>query len=288
MSGIIGHRGLLFDSVPKTIDAFTTNLWGAFSLNRIITGATDAFVGINTTSLSTATIGFNSNGTLDLSALATLSGANSVAVSEFANQQGTAARKFGAGTAVLRPAIVTSGAFLGSIQFDGTSDGMVAGANSGTPTAFTVFLRGKLRSTGTSVMLELSVNYNAGKFAVTSYDSGALQIGIHSGGSAAAQYAVSLFSGKAPNDDVQMWRFDRSQVVGPLSTRLAINGALQTRTGNADAGAMDANFAAAAWYLGARGQASLFAPLNVHTLLIYEGAVSDADAASISAILAAL
>jgi hypothetical protein len=40
--------------------------------------------------------------------------------------------------------------------------------------------------------------------------------------------------------------------------------------------------------LGARNRSSLFAALDVHTALIYEGALSDADVASISSIIAAL
>jgi len=291
MSGNNGHYGLLMaaSSGPVYLDAYTTNLWGAYSLAKLLTtsssGAVDA---INTTSSSTANIGWGADNGLDQAALATLGSSNSVAVTAFKNQQGTAGRDFGANTSALRPAIYTSGSYLGSIQFDGSTDGMVSAANSGTPTAFTVFFRGKLRTAGTNMLLEHSINYNGGKYCAAFYDSSAMQVGFHSGASAANQYAVSKFNGLYPNDTVQMWRFDRAQSLGALSTRLAVNGSLQTRSSSNDVGTVDANFAAAAWYLGSRAQSSIFAPINVHTLLIYEGAVSDADAAAISSIIASL
>lgn len=281
--------GIVAGGIPATLDSHATGLWAAFSIAKLLGTSSSSLNAINTTSSATATIGFASDGGLDTAALATLAGANSVAVSALINQEGTTARNLGAGTASLRPAIVSAGSYLGSVQFDGSSDGMVSGANSGTPTAFTVFLRGKLRSaSGTQTIIEQSTNYNSGAFCATFLESGGSAVSLHSGASASNNYTVSTFSSRYPNDNVQCYRWDRSQATSANRSALLIDGIRQTRSGSTESGTPGANFGSAPWYVGARAQASVFAQLNLHTLLIYERAVPDAEAAQISSIIAAL
>lgn len=280
---ILGYGGF-----AGPLDAWTTGLWSAVSLSRLLGSWNGgSFIGVNTTSSVSQTIGFNPNGSLDTTALAALAGANTVVVSNWLTQFNISPNGF-AGTSAQRPPITTAGSFLGNIQFNGTANGLATGTASGGPTAFTVFFRGKLRSTsGTQIILEQSTNYNGADGAAVYYDAGALSVGVHD--NAPSGYSLSNFSGTPPNDDVQCWRFDRSQATGATQCVLFVNGVKQTRSSNGDAGTLPGGpFIAGNWYMGARNLGSLFAQLNAHTQLIYESAISDADVASISTILAAL
>lgn len=272
------------------LDAYTANLWSALSLKRLFASYLGpCFTGVNTTTSASADIGFNSDGTLNTTALTSLSGANNVAVQTFMSQIGASGRNFDdGGNSARRPAIVTSGSYLGSVQFDGSTDGFASGASSGAPSAFTVFMRGKLRGTsGTQIILEHSGNYNSNDAAVAYYDAGSMSVGSHK--VSPSGYARSDFSGAFPNDNVQCWRLDRSQSAGAAQSVLFINGTKQTRSGNGDVVTIPSgNFGSFNWYMGARNLGSLFAQLNVHTLLIYEGALSDADVSAISTIVAGL
>lgn len=270
------------------LDGYTTGLWSAVSVERLLSSFSGGSVNaVNTTSLATATIGFNADGSLDTASLATLAGANSVVITDFLNQYGSSSHGFAA-AGTNRPTIVSAGAYLGHVEFDGSSDGMGTGVASGTPSAFTVFIRGKLRSTsGTQVYIEHSANYNANESALIDYDAGALYVGTHK--SSPSGYSVSGFSGLYLNDNVHAYRVDRSQVTSAAQTVAFVNGSKQTRSTNADTGTLPTgNFGASNWFLGARNQASFFAQLNVHTLLIYESALSDSDVSSISSILSGL
>jgi len=270
------------------LDGYVTNLWGAFSISKLLSSyGGDALTAVNTNTTASAGIGF-SGSSLDTAALATLSGGtDTCVVSEYLNQEGTSARKFtAAGTT--RPRIVNSGVYDGKLVFDGTNDAMVGGANSGTPTAFTIFIRGLLRTTGTQIILEHSTNFNSNDSAVAYYDSGSLSVGNHKTAGAGGYYR-SDFSGIYPNNNVHAWRLDRDVVLGGAAGAACfVNGALQTRTANGDVNTMGGNYAADIWYLAARAGTSLPSPIDLHTLLIYEGVVSDADIAAISSILLAL
>lgn len=272
------------------LDSYTTNLWSALSISRLLTAWTGGAVEVRESAGSTlATIGFIANGSLDTATLLSHVGANNGLVRTFINQQGTSARGVEQSTDNTRqPAIATAGAYLGDIQFDGSNDMLNGGTASGTPSAFTVFCRGKLRSTtGTQIILEHSSNYNSNDAAVAYYDAGALSVGVHK--ITAVGYSRSDFTGDFPNYNVHCWRFDRAQVTSAAMTKLFINGTADTRDANGDSGTLPSgNFAANNWYVGARVGPAIPAFLNLHTLLIYEGAVSDADVAAISTIIAAL
>jgi hypothetical protein len=263
-------------SSAGALDAWTANLWGAYSISKLIGSAT---------STSTATIGFNSSGGLDTTSLASLAGSNSVVVTEFANQQGTSTRKLTA-TGTQRPRIVNAGTYDGKLVFDGTNDGLVSGVSStGANTGVTVFIRGLQRTTtGTQIMTELSSNFNTASGMAVYYDSANLAVGAHAPG-----FGTSNFSGSFLNSNVHAYSVDRTAANSTLGERLFINGTLQTRTGNSDtAPPPTSSFGALPWYVGCRGQASLYAALDLHTFVIYETKLSDADVASISAIIAAL
>jgi len=92
-----------------------------------------------------------------------------------------------------------------------------------------------------------------------------------------------------PNDDVHCWRLDRNAVANVDKTALFVNGVKKTPTNTTNGGTAvsGGTFSASNAYLC--GPTS-YGQYNVHTLVIYGGAtaMSDADIAAISAIIAAL
>lgn len=272
---------------PWPLDDYTAGLWSAVSVVRLLTTATAAMTVRNTSGGGLADIGFDVDGEIDAAALSSHLGANNGTVRAWANQQGSATHGFDQSTTGAQPACATAGVFDGVVAFDGSDDFMPTGASSGTPTAFTVFLRGTLRSTTTQILLEHAPNYNTYNAAIAYYDAGAMSIGVHH--QSPAGYSRSDFTGDYPNANVHAWRFDRSQGSSAAMTKLFINGSAETRDANGDSGTLPSGtFDAYAWYLGARTGGSTPAALDVHTLLIYESALSDGDIAAISTILAAL
>lgn len=273
------------------LDNYQSGLWSALSISCLLT----AWINSRTLEVRRSSdnalqdIGFIGNGALDTAALATFLGASDGFVRTFTNQQGTSGNGFDQTSSNAdQPKIATAGASLGFAQFDGTSDYLRSGvASTGGNSAYTVFLRGKLRSTGTQVILENSTNYNSNSAPVAYYDAGSLSLGIHA--TVPTGYSRSDFSGAFPNDTTQCYRYNRAVTGGANQAVLFIDGVKQTRTGNGDiATEPSGNFIGNVWYLGARGTPTLFSPLNLHTLLIYETALSDADCTAISNILAAL
>lgn len=270
------------------LDGYTANLWTALSVRRMLNTAGNALTVRRVSDSVLQDIGFDSNGAVDSAAMATFLGASNGTVRAWANQFSDATHGLDNPTTSEQALCATAGVFAGKVAFDGVNDYYRPGANSGTPSAFTVFFRGLLRSTaGTQIILEHTTNYNSNNAAVAYYDAGALSVGVHD--TAPGGYARSDFTGDYPNNNVHCWRYDRTQVTGAAMSKLFINGAAETRDVSGDSGTLpDSTFAAALWRFGARQGASLPAALDAHTLLIYEAALSDGDVDAISDIVAAL
>lgn len=270
------------------LDAYTTNLWSAVSVRRLLTSwVGPSMTARNTTSGSTASIGFTPTGALDGAAISALAGANSVEATDFNTQIGASNHGFSA-VATQRPLINNAGSNLSRLQFDGINDYFASGTNSGTPTGVTMFVKGKIRSTATSqIILEHSGNYNFSDSVSSYYDSGAAGVGAHK--VSPAGYSVSNFGGALLDPYVQCFRWDRSQVSSGLQSVLFVNGVKQSRTEDTSSGTLPTgSIAASIWYIASRGGASIFSSLDLDTLLIYESALSDADCTAISNIVTAL
>lgn len=274
--------------VTWPLDSYTTNLWTAMSVRRVLTSAGNAYTVRRTSDSVIQDIGFDSMGAIDAGALLAFLGASNGTVHAWANQESDSTHGFGTATTTRQPACATAGISDGKVAFDGTDDLISSGATSGTPSAFTVFFRGLLRSTvGTQILLEHSSNYNSNNSAIAYYDSAKMSVGVHD--TAPGGYSRSDFNTDYPNNNVQCWRYDRAQATSAAMSKLFINGSAETRDANGDSGTLpDSTFAAQAWRLGARNGAASPAALDVHTMLIYETALSDADVAAISTIVAGL
>ena len=275
------------------LDGYTTNLWGAYSIDQLFsTYFGNALTAVNLSNSASAGIGFAGR-SLDTTALATLSGGTATCVvSEFLNQFGAAGNKLvAAGSA--RPQVANAGVYSGKLVFDGIASVLNSAANSsGVNTAFTIILRGNYRapSATNGILCELSANFNQNKGYAASWSSNVLSLGIHDDTTQTnTDYWTSNFNSASPANNIQAYRFDKTQPNSTLSSQLFVNGVLQTRNSNSDAGTVgNTPFGSFPHYVGARGAGTLFSTLDLHTVLIYEGVVSNADIASISSILAQL
>jgi hypothetical protein len=285
MTGRLGHAGLLASSSSApTLDAFTTNLWAAVSLRRLLTSHSGPIVNVRRSSDSTnQDIGANPDGTLDTFSLASFVGAGDGGVRVWYDQSGGGHDLGSSNTATREPTMVASGAYLGLASFDGSSDCLESG-NSGTPSAFTVFFKGRFRSTsGLLIGFEQSANYNSNDACVIYKDSITLSCGIREV-SPVENARRDVVYGLAATH-VMAIRFDRTQATTDTKVKVFADGIPLTTTEGAS-GLPSGNFTANPWYIGARAAASLFADLDVSSVLIYEAAISDSDIAQISAVLA--
>ena len=272
------------------LDSYTANAWSICSLRKRITAYAGSSVRVRRSNDNLeADIGFNADGMLNTTALATHVGSNSGYVVKFYDQSG-GLRDFSHATAANQPRIVNAGTYDGKLVFDGTANGLATASSSGTPSAFTALLNAKLRSSASvCVILEQSSNYNSNDAAVMFADpSTGANVNVHGGSPTPSYYAVSTFTGAYPNNNVQCYRVDRAQSSGANQAVFFIDGVKQTRTGSAGETSPlpSGNYTANPWYLGARATSSLFSPIDVFDLVIYEAAKSDADVAAISAVLA--
>lgn len=281
-------------AAPGPLDAYTAGLWSAVSVCKLIGAYNGTAMSVrDTTTNAEHDIGWVWDASsppsecVNAAAVAALLGANNGACKTWRNQFGHPSHGYEQNTGSQQPKVATAGTFEGKVVFDGTNDLLPTGSASGTPSAFTVFFRGKLRATTLQFILEHTIDYTANDAAVAYYDAGAMSVGVHD--TSPAGYARSDFNTDYPNDNVHCWRFDRSQVTAAAMSKLFINGTAETRDANGDSGTLPAgNFAAGNWFMGARNGAVSPAQLDAHTVLIYESALSDGDVASISTIIAAL
>lgn len=276
------------------LDSYTTSLWSAMSIDCLLTTwiASPPLTAYDVSTTTNHNCKFTTSGAFDSADLLSFGGTHTINAQTLQDQHGNSSHGMdGAGTTTRYPNLATSGSWNGNAQFNGTANALATGVASGTPSGFTVFMRGKLRSTASlQVYLEHSANYNSGNSCVAYYDNSisSTVVAVHS--TTSNRYAISSFSGVALNDDVHCYRFDRTQLTGAAMAVLFVNGTKQTRSGSSgETSPLPAgNFDAQNWYVGARAETSLWAQLNLHSMLIYEAALSDADCAAISNALLAL
>lgn len=278
-----------------TLDAYTTGLWGAWSVDKLLSSYSGAGITLyKVTGGTTQDINF-AGSTLDSSAISSFLSGSDGKVSEWKNQQGDSTRRLAQGYASINayPLIATAGSYNGKVAFDGSSDMLSTDlAVSGSVNAFTIFFRGKQRNTtGFQILLEHSVNSDSSfnKAGRIDNNAGTFRLVVRSANPDPTGYVVNNYVGLAPNDDVSCWKLDRTQVTSAAMAKYYIGGVLQTRSSDGSFnGFPQIPFTAQPWYLGARQDQTSWAAIDVHTLLIYEAALSDADITAISTIIAAL
>jgi hypothetical protein len=262
------------DSLP--LDPYLSSLWGAYSLGQLNTSYVGPAIRVRRSNDDAEDdIDFVA-GVLDTAGLATFVGANDAFITTWYDQSG-GGHHLAQATAGAQPRIVDGGVLDAGVVFDGTSDILVS-PNTGTPNAFTVYLKGSAPTT-TQIFLEQSANYNSNTGAILYYESSKTSVGLSQ--TTSANVARSDFD-TGPSGQVLTARFDRLAFGGANKAALFSDGTLLTRSSNGDGGPVSGNFDAAPWYVGARSGLVAPSALTLETLVIYETAQSDAVVEAVS------
>jgi hypothetical protein len=258
------------------LDPYSSNLWAAYGLEQLRTSYTGPAIRVRRSSDDAEDdIDFVA-GVLDTAGLAIFVGANDAFITTWYDQSGGGHHLVQASDGA-QPRIVHAGVLDAGVVFDGASDILVS-PNSGTPSAFTVYLKGSAPTT-TQIFLEQSANYNTHTGAILYYESSKTSVGISQ--TTSANVARSDFD-TGPSGQVLTARFDRSGFGGANKAALFDGGTLLTRSSNGDAGAISGNFDAAPWYVGARSGPAAPSALTLEALVIYETAHSDSVVDAVS------
>lgn len=265
------------------LDPWTTNLWGAYSIAKLLTVYGGSALQVVKSGDTTGTpIGF-SGSALDTASLATYAGAGSAFVKTWFDQSGSS-HDMAQATTANQPRIVNSGTYDGKLVFDGSNDGFGSSTTSGSVPGVTFFIKGNLRSTASlQILLEMSTNFGANNGAFGAYyDNG--------GGKFNASYVTAAGATantfvNALSNAVVAFRF-QPLLGSPASVAEFVNGSIATATSVTTTGGAT-SFGPYTYYFAARNLgASLAMALDATTLLIYSAGLSDANIASISAAIA--
>ena len=280
-----------FPPSPGALDGFTTNIWGAFGLKKLVGPYTGPALRLRRASNDAEQdIGFTGDA-LNLVAMAAFANFDVLFVVTWYDQSGNG-NHLTQSTKAKQPRIYDGGGvgYFGHLFFDGTDDQMDTTATSGTPTAFTVFVSATTNDlTPTKIIFEHSndAGSNKGAAAYTGSPTSNKQLLLM--GSPPSGYMQNYFAiGTLPNGtDVNAYRFDRTQAAEADRATLFVAGSQQTRDGAASSGSFDvgSTFDSEAWHIGARADGSLQQFIDYRAFVIYESAKSDSDISSISAAL---
>jgi hypothetical protein len=283
-SATVGNISPLIKPANKvdTLDSYTTNLWGLYSLRRLRSAYAGSCLRVRRSSDDAEQdIGFSS-GLLDSASLASFIGANSGYVVTWYDQSG-GGNDFTQATKANQPRIVNAGTIDPYLVFDGTNDGMSSVNASGTPSAITVFMRGNLENTAgaTGMPIQLSTGYDTlGGYTI--YRNSSNQLTVGTGNNGASNYVAMSFSTNMVGQ-VIAGRGDRSQTTNATQGVMFSGGRkLAAAVDNSGGTRPTGNFTSRTWYLGFNGTSLYYLNGNIETFVIYETAVSDANVESIS------
>lgn len=269
------------------LDAYTTNLWGVYSLRRQRSNYAGSCLRVRRASDSTEQdIGFTASKIIDSAAIATFCTGTNGFVTKWYDQSG-GGNNFAQTVAASQPKIYDSSTgYLGLLSFDGSNDWLTTINNSGTPTAFTMFLQVIVRSITDTVLLEHTTNVNTNNACMIEPGVAANQIGVDVHGTAGGGgFATSKFNMNIVGQ-VFCASVNRANVTGATVSRGFNGGALMTRDGNDDTGTLPSGaFASGSWSLGGRSGGTATTSVDGIGIVIYETAVFDANIERISRLL---
>jgi hypothetical protein len=273
----------------SALDSYTANLWSAVSVCKLLTSWTGgALRVIRTSDDASRDAGFQGDGTYDIQDLLTWAAGAALRLDAFFNQQGVSAQGYSVGPfASARPVLTADG----TIEFNGSTHGIANGTSFPEVDACTIFVRGRVRATpptGPQVIAELGINFDLTNSFIVVANADGMRHGSHK--SSPAGYSLSDHYSRWPDDETQCFRIDRSQGTSALQNVMFDGGVKLTRDGHFTSGTLTTGVVTdAPWYIGSRNQgSSLGCPLDLHTLVIYSAALSDADCTAISEAIMAL
>lgn len=256
----------------------------AYSLRKVISTAVLAIRVRRSSDNAELDIGFTGT-SLDTAALAAFVGAGSAFVTTFYDQTATGINLVQT-SAASQPRVVNTGVFDGAAIFDGSNDWMSAAAvpyGTGYAAAYTKAAIPNSFTPG--IILESSPNYNneAGTF-VWYMENNLHSLGVRV--SAAYRRDYSIASATTLRNITNRYQMAVSDAT-VAQHRFRSAGANISQFGfQGTAAAPGSTFTTQTLYLGCRAGATLFAPVQIHTLVIY-AVDTDAEVAAIEAVVGA-
>ena len=263
------------------LDSFTSSVWGIYSIRKLRSAYSGSCMRIRRSNDDAEQdIGFTLD-SFDSAAVASFVGANSAYVTKIYDQSGSSNDLVQA-TAGSQPRIVNAGVVDTRIVFDGSNDAMETTNNSGTPTAFTAYMRGATR-TAAQVRLLIHNPADANNTANLYYEPGGsptltTRSYINQGANLKnASYDYKLAGQVIAN------RWDRTQSgSGAAATSAAFSGgSALTGVSIDNTGSITGSFPAKPWRV-AGDVSSMFCALDLHSIVIYETAHSNATVERVS------
>ena len=270
----------------NTIDSFTTGLSGLFGLRKLRSAYAGSCLRVRRSSDNTEQdIGFTTAGHIDSSALTTFCGAGNGFVTTWYDQS-AAANHFIQATAANQPQIVSSGSYLGYLQFDGSNDIMEQTSASGTPTAFTGYVGATLMTMPTLYVDFLNHSSGASRDCTLGWTGTTSTKAIAAAVddpqvNKSVSFAYTTFNGQ-----VIAANFVKGAASMAAASQMYQGGAAITRDFNSDAGSIPAgSFAAYKWNIGGRPGPVQCIAGRYTVVAIYEANHAAATVDAVSAIL---
>jgi hypothetical protein len=276
------QRGFMLDpyrfgvAAPLPLDAYTTDLWGAYSLDKLLSAYAGPCVRVRRSSDDAEQdIGFSA-GVIDSAALLAFAGAGDALIRTWYDQSGGGKHLTQTVSSSRQPKIVDQGVFIPEVEWDGVNDSLTSPA-SGTPTGVTVYLAGRDRVVGDRMLMHWTGQTQIATTTVggTPYRLRALIAGAQT---------VDYESAMARDNTTFAYVFDRTQATLATEHAAYVNGVQLTAAASSGSTVTGA-FSSAVWHIGSDSSSANCSRLSARSLLIYEAAHSSGTVAAISAIV---
>jgi hypothetical protein len=283
--GVVAGQMILAGPSPSNyLDDLSPAPRVVYSLKKLISTATRAIRVRRSSDNAEQDIGFTED-TLDTAALAAFVGSDSAFVTTFYDQTATGINLV-QGTAASQPRIVNAGVFDGAAIFDGVNDWMsAASVPFGTGYAAAYMKAAMPNQSAAAIMLESSSNYNSGSGRFVWYMENNLHsLGVR--GAAAYRRDYSIPSATSLRTITNLYQMAVSDGT-TTQQRFRVSGSNISPSASAGSAVNPVvNFTTQNLYLASRAGSSLYAPVQVETLVIY-AADSDAALSDIESIVGA-
>lgn len=264
------------------LDGFTTSIYGAYSLRKVLTAYAGNCFQVRRSSDSTALdIGFTAAGVFDAAALLTFVGAGNGFISKWYDQSGNTHDAVQA-TTTKQPAIVTSGVVLRGITFDGTDDALSPATASGATSGCTCFAKGNSES-GSGYFVCLSPTYDTTSGWAMYRSSNQIQYGLGQTGASGFSTLGANINGAG---QVLTFRGDRTQTTHATKAVLFSAGTKLTADQDFSNALPTGNFGSQSYGIGGVPTGTAFSLTgDLDTIVIYETAMSDANIDRVSRLI---
>lgn len=257
----------------------------AYSLKKVISAANKSIRVRRSSDNAEQDIGFVGD-TLDIAALTSFAGAGSAFVTTIYDQTASGIHMVQA-TASAQPRVVNAGAFDGAIVFDGVNHAMSSGAGVpyGTGYAAVYTKIGIRKPAAVAVILESSPNYNSHTGSFIWYTENSLH-SIGSNGAVSFRRDFSIPNITSLRTITARFQMAVADATTEQQRFRAAGVSISPSNSQGTAATPPVNFSANTLFLGARSGNSIFANIQLDTLVIYAGD-TDASVAAIEAVVGA-